>query len=127
MKETIAEIIEYYELKINNINSLYLGTQQTDNERINYKKWSRTHVEQKELLEDIVVDLKRIKDVHEKAVKFKSYVHERLDKLGIPADPEPEKNATTGCRIEGRLNYIDEKLQQLDTMIQSELERDFRE
>lgn len=43
---------------------------------------------------------------------FKEYVHKRLDDAGVPADPEPAKNAEHGCRIEGRLNYIlDERSQ----------------
>ena len=37
---------------------------------------------------------------------FKTYVHERLDAAGVPADPEPEANAIHGCRIEGRLNFV---------------------
>ena len=38
---------------------------------------------------------------------FKEYVHKRLDALGVPTDPEPEKNKEHGCRIEGRLNYFE--------------------
>lgn len=37
---------------------------------------------------------------------FKTYVHQRLDAIGVPADPEPEVNAKHGCRIEGRLNWL---------------------
>lgn len=43
--------------------------------------------------------------------KFKQYVHERLDKMGVAVDPEPEQNKEHGCRIEGRLNYVERKLQ----------------
>lgn len=43
--------------------------------------------------------------------KFKQYVHDRLDNIGIPSDPEPEQNKEHGCRIEGRLNYVEHKLQ----------------
>lgn len=46
----------------------------------------------------------------DKLRKFKTYVHDRLDKMGIPEDPEAEVNAKTGCRIEGRLNFIEKKL-----------------
>jgi hypothetical protein len=42
----------------------------------------------------------------EKADRFKVYVHQRLDGLGVPVDPEPEKNAQHGCRIEGRMNWL---------------------
>lgn len=41
------------------------------------------------------------------AVAFKSFVHKRLDEAGVPADPEPEQNAKHGCRIEGRLNWLE--------------------
>lgn len=49
---------------------------------------------------------KRIK----KLQAFKDYVHERLDKMGVPENPEPEENEKSGCRIEGRLNYIERKM-----------------
>lgn len=42
----------------------------------------------------------------EKAQAFKTFVHKRLDEAGVPADPEPEENAKHGCRIEGRLNWL---------------------
>lgn len=45
-------------------------------------------------------------DHYEKLRAFKKYVHDRLDAVGVPADPEPENNAKHGCRIEGRLNYV---------------------
>lgn len=47
---------------------------------------------------------------NDKLKKFKQYVHGRLDKMGIPSNPEPENNASHGCRIEGRLNFIENKL-----------------
>lgn len=37
---------------------------------------------------------------------FKAYVHAQLDALGVPHDPAPERTATTGCRIENRLQYL---------------------
>ena len=46
----------------------------------------------------------------DKLQKFKEYVHNRLDRIGIPADPDPEKNAAHGCRIEGRLNVVEKML-----------------
>lgn len=46
--------------------------------------------------------------------KFKRYVHERLDAMGIPADPEPENNKAHGCRIEGRLNVLESLKTELD-------------
>lgn len=46
----------------------------------------------------------------EKLQAFKQYVHDRLDKMGIPSDPEPENNAAHGCRIEGRLNVVEKMM-----------------
>jgi hypothetical protein len=45
---------------------------------------------------------------NDKLQKFKEYVHDRLDKMGIPENPEPDNNAAHGCRIEGRLNAIEQ-------------------
>jgi len=54
--------------------------------------------------------IKSLKAELEKLQAFKQYVHDRLDKMGIPPDPEPENNATHGCRIEGRLNVVEKKI-----------------
>jgi hypothetical protein len=43
----------------------------------------------------------------DKLQAFKDYVHQRLDAAGVPADPEADKNAEHGCRIEGRLNFVE--------------------
>lgn len=37
---------------------------------------------------------------------FKKYVHDRLDKAGVPIDPAPEKTHVHGCRIEGRIDWL---------------------
>lgn len=37
---------------------------------------------------------------------FKSYVHQRLDEAGIPANPQPPKHALAGCRIGDRLDVV---------------------
>lgn len=49
-----------------------------------------------------------------KLEKFKEYVHDRLDKGDVPKDPEPENNAHHGCRIEGRLNWMLERILSLE-------------
>jgi hypothetical protein len=41
--------------------------------------------------------------------KFKSFVHTYLDSIGVPADPFPEENAKHGCRISGRLQWLNER------------------
>lgn len=54
----------------------------------------------------------------QKALAFKAYVHTRLDAAGVPADPEPAENAKHGCRIEGRLNWLETQL----TLVRGEAE-----
>jgi transposase len=52
---------------------------------------------------------KEMKTEIEKLQKFKDYVHDRLDKMGISVDPEsPHKEA--GCRIGGRLDIGESRL-----------------
>lgn len=48
----------------------------------------------------------------DKLQKFKDYVHERLDKMGVPVDPESPHKAA-GCRIGGRLDYIESEVERL--------------
>ncbi len=45
--------------------------------------------------------------------RFKTYVHERLDAAGVPLDPTPELTKISGCRIEGRLNWMLNEQQKL--------------
>jgi hypothetical protein len=49
-------------------------------------------------------------DTTDKAASFKEYVHKRLDDFKVPHDPDPEHNAQHGCRIEGRLNFVFDRL-----------------
>jgi hypothetical protein len=42
----------------------------------------------------------------EKAEAFKAFVHDRLDRAGVPFDPDPAHNAACGCRIGGRLDHL---------------------
>lgn len=51
--------------------------------------------------------IQSLREDNKKLKEFKSYVHDRLDKMSIPSDPEPSSSQTPGCRIEGRLNYIE--------------------
>lgn len=48
--------------------------------------------------------------------KFKAYVHERLDKAGVPVDPELVHKANC-CRIGGRLDWIPETRSALEKEI----------
>lgn len=38
--------------------------------------------------------------------KFKAYVHTTLTAYGVPANPDPEQTARTGCRIGPRLLHV---------------------
>lgn len=49
-----------------------------------------------------IFEHKRMIEALRKALKFKEYVHSRLDEAGVPADPTPE----AGCRVEGRLTWL---------------------
>lgn len=40
------------------------------------------------------------------AEALKAWVHGWLDAQGVPADPDPEHTAQTGCRISGRLTWL---------------------
>lgn len=51
-------------------------------------------------------ELKAEREKGDKLQAFKTYVHARLDAMGIPADPESPHKAE-GCRIGGRLDLID--------------------
>lgn len=64
-----------------------------------------------------------LKAENENLKAFKSYVHDRLDKMGIPSDPEPENNLAHGCRIEGRLNNLEAKNAKLRSVIQKQIHR----
>ncbi len=46
--------------------------------------------------------------------KFKSFVHDFLTKIGVPSDPFPEENAKHGCRISGRLQWLNERRMTLE-------------
>jgi hypothetical protein len=51
----------------------------------------------------------RLRDERDDLQRFKDYVHERLDRMNVPPDPDPEKTATTGCRIGNRLDLVEKR------------------
>lgn len=57
----------------------------------------------------------------DKLQKFKDYVHDRLDKIGVPVDPE-SKHKAAGCRIGGRLDFIQSQLSEKDEEIKELVE-----
>lgn len=42
----------------------------------------------------------------DKLQAFKDWVHAWLTRNGVPEDPNPQRNAATGCRIGGRLEWL---------------------
>jgi len=64
-----------------------------------YDYASKTISEQAESIKELSTEIEKLKT-------FKSYVHDRLDAMGIEVDPEsPHKEA--GCRIGGRLDIVE--------------------
>lgn len=51
-----------------------------------------------------------LKAVVAKLQAFKDYVHQRLDAMGVPVDPESPHKAA-GCRIGGRLDYVEARIE----------------
>lgn len=47
-----------------------------------------------------------LKEQIKKLQDFKDYVHERLDKMGVPHTVEGE-HTDAGCRVGGRLDYVE--------------------
>lgn len=41
-----------------------------------------------------------------KAKAFKKWVHDYLDNIGVPHDPNPERTKATECRISGRMDWL---------------------
>lgn len=80
-----------------------------DEHRESWAKLAELRAQRDTMLRDRAEALKAT----ERAEAFKRYVHGRLDAAGVPADPEPEANAKHGCRIEGRLNFLERRWREL--------------
>ncbi len=57
----MKEVIAFYTLKISEIDSKYFGTQDINKNLISYKKRHWADVKMKEMLEDFIEDLNRLK------------------------------------------------------------------
>lgn len=55
--------------------------------------------------------VREVVEERDRLLKFKEYVHGRLTKMNVPQDPESEKTAEHGCRVEGRLNWVEKELE----------------
>lgn len=51
------------------------------------------------------------------AEAFKAWVHAFLDERGVPADPDPEANQRSGCRIGCRLRWVFDRVERLKAML----------
>lgn len=78
-----------------------------------YSKISDLQRERDQWKTSFEVTVKKLQEENDVLAAFKTYVHDRLDKMGIPADPEPENNASHGCRIEGRINFVQGEVDRL--------------
>ncbi len=58
----------------------------------------------------------RLRAERDALAKFKNFVHARLDRGGVPSDPDPEGNKQHGCRIGGRLDWLFERLTESDRL-----------
>jgi hypothetical protein len=54
---------------------------------------------------------------------FKDWVHAFLDAQGIPADPDPEERARTGCRIGCRMRHLTAERDRLRAQIKGHCDR----
>jgi uncharacterized protein YPO0396 len=70
-------------------------------------EWQTWHVERLLATSQAAAEVDSLRARLDKLQAFKDYVHQRLDAAGVPADPEADKNAEHGCRIEGRLNFVE--------------------
>lgn len=59
---------------------------------------------------ELTARVEQLEAERDKLAAFKEYVHKRLDAANVPHNPEPEANAKNGCRIEGRLNFLEKQL-----------------
>ena len=51
-------------------------------------------------------EIASLKAERDKLAAFKAWVHDWLDKAGVPSDPDPQINKATGCRIHGRMRWL---------------------
>jgi hypothetical protein len=49
---------------------------------------------------------------------FKDYVHDRLDKMGVPVDPESPHKAA-GCRIGGRIDFVESQSATIKELVEA--------
>lgn len=60
----------------------------------------------------VITHVIEVEKQRDKLQAFKDYVHKWLDDNDVPHDPAPEQNRETGCRIEGRLNWLNNRVHQ---------------
>lgn len=51
-------------------------------------------------------EIERLTKERDALAAFKKWVHDWLDAVGVPHDPEPEHTKEHGCRISGRMRWL---------------------
>jgi hypothetical protein len=49
-------------------------------------------------------------EAQDKALRFKNYVHARMDQLGAPHEVPESEHTKAGCRIGGRFDWVERQL-----------------
>ena len=55
----------------------------------------------------------------DKRQAFKDYVHQRLDSMGVPHSIPESEHDKAGCRVGGRLDWLESKLAEIDRLEES--------
>jgi hypothetical protein len=83
-----------------------------------YLRQLAPHVREREagqLLSACLVEVERLQDSLQKSASegkaFKSYVHQRLDAMGVPNSVPESPHDKAGCRVGGRLDWVEERLE----------------
>lgn len=65
-------------------------------------------------LEDEAADeIERLRAERDKLHAFKVYVHQRLDAMGVPHSVPESEHDKAGCRVGGRLDWVENALDKL--------------
>jgi NTP pyrophosphatase (non-canonical NTP hydrolase) len=73
-------------------------------EKVQKRDWEKNKKDAHEVAEE------QYQDELQKARKFKEFVHERLDKMGVPQNFPDGPHTKDGCRIGDRLDWVEKRL-----------------
>lgn len=86
---------------------------------VRFEDWEAVRAERDALvfsLDKLEGDLVRMREQRDALQRFKDYAHQRLDGMGVPTVVEYSPHTKAGCRIGGRLDWV-EKLIGLNSWI----------